>query len=824
MARLGINTGTAPNDGTGDTLFLAGDKTNKNFSELYTVLGDGTNLNTGFVTSINAGDNISISGSTDVTITGIAVTSDINADRLVVAGVSTLTNQVKIVSDDSSPGRIDYYCETNNAHYTRVQAAPHAEYTGNATVTLPTSDGTILLTDGDGSALTGIVTGIVAGSNVTVSNTDGTYTINSSGGGGGGSGVSIGYASTEGDTPRIVGTSVTQINLVGTGYTVVVSNNIATVRNLGMGMTTLSITSPGYATTTFAGSQVSYTAVASDANAKFHIEDRDGLQIGINYDSGVVGGGQNAAAGTYDVRIRAATFFGMSEPKDVRFVIAPFTLSMNTMFGDTESFVAMTDANDDAVYVSLSSYGVVAYDGANYVIDRTGDVFADYQKYGIYYDNTNNELYGYRVDSGGSIDSVRRWTSVTNATDGTDVGSGTALNNSSIVTASLKETSSLTNGKDYTTLTLDAGIGDFDGVYNRQSFKANLDTGTASSGNALFNADDGYWWFLKNGDNTRIIIYDTVGSTWAYVYVSGADFSSAADGTALGSPNATETQSINSSVYGGGAVQPESEYSEISYGAGTGIGAGAFQPFGNYTHFMGGSFAMKITTSGGLLNNFGTKASPDAGWSYGFTLEDPWLVTSSGQQMLTPESASDGWHIFGVSIFDIGATAYDYLTYGYSTGGPYTTSSGVNLTRQANSNNIANAGDTIQVRWDGNNYKLYINGVQKVSNTSPGSYLTTSTTTNPTIVFGDTSLVNGGNIINGYGQPMPWQFRIRDLWIANNGNISAADVVGVSTFRDRNIASWSEYSDVDVYITLDENGVTAVKGSPTVERKSITFS
>ena len=62
------------------------------------------------------------------------------------------------------------------------------------------------------------------------------------------------------------------------------------------------------------------------------------------------------------------------------------------------------------------------------------------------------------------------------------------------------------------------------------------------------------------------------------------------------------------------------------------------------------------------------------------------------------------------------------------------------------------------------------------------------------------------------------------MWIANNGNISATDVVGVSTFRDRNVASWSEYSDVDVYITMDGSGVTAVKGSPTVERKSITFS
>ena len=102
--------------------------------------------------------------------------------------------------------------------------------------------------------------------------------------------------------------------------------------------------------------------------------------------------------------------------------------------------------------------------------------------------------------------------------------------------------------------------------------------------------------------------------------------------------------------------------------------------------------------------------------------------------------------------------------------------------------------------------------------------MSSSSTTNPVLTFGDTSAQNGGTINNDYGEGNPWPFRIRDLWIANNGNISASDVAGVGTFTSRNIASWSEYSDVDVYITMDQSGVTAVKGSPTVERKSITFS
>jgi len=822
MARLGINTGTAPNDGTGDTLFQAGDKTNKNFSELYNFLGNGTNLASGFVTSITGAGNISVTGTSDVTLTGIAATSDINADRLVVTGVSTLTNQVKIVSDDSSPGRIDYYCETSNAHYTRVQAAPHSQYSGNATVTLPTSDGTILLTDGDGSALSGIVTTIVAGSNISINSGSGSVQISASSGAAV-TDLQIGYASTVGETARVVGTSVTQVNFVGTGYTVTVANNVATVRNLGMGMTTLNITSAGYGATIFAGNQISYTATASDANAKFHIEDNAGIQIGINYDSGIMGGGQNASAGTYDVKLRAATFFGMSESKNVRFVISPFTLTMNTMFGGTDSYVVMTDSDDNATFVNLSTYGVVAWDGSAYVIDRDASVYSDAQKHSLYYDNTNNELYGYRRESSGNM-TIRKWTSVSSAADGTNVGSGTQIVLESVCDQTLTEQSALRNGKDYSTLTLDAGIDDFDGVYNRQSFKANLDTGSASSGNALFNATDSYWWFLKNGDNSRMIIYDTVGSSWTYVYVNGANFSTAADGTAVGSPNATEGQTITDAVYGGAAVQPAAEYSEITYGAGTGIGNGAYQPFGNYSHFMGGAFAMKITTTGGLMNNFGTKASPNNGWSYGFTLEDPWIVTGASNQMLCPESGSDGWHAFGAAIFIISFSIYDYYSYGNSDYGPYSSGTGSNIGYQQSSANIANAGDTIQVRFDGTSYKMYINGVEKISTTTPTTYISSSATTNPVLTFGDTSSMNGGTIVNDYADPAPWPFRIRDLWIANNGNISASDCVGVSTFRDRNIASWSEYSDVDVYITLDDNGVTAVKGSPTVERKSITFS
>ena len=94
MARQGINTGTSPNSGTGDTLLSGGVKINENFTELYTLCGNGTTLAPGIVTSIIAGDNISVGSSTgQVTISaniGVASTQNISSDTLVVTGVSTL--------------------------------------------------------------------------------------------------------------------------------------------------------------------------------------------------------------------------------------------------------------------------------------------------------------------------------------------------------------------------------------------------------------------------------------------------------------------------------------------------------------------------------------------------------------------------------------------------------------------------------------------------------------------------------------------------------------------------------------------------------------
>jgi len=92
MSYQGINTGTTPNDGTGDSLLVGADKINDNFGELYNLIGDGTDLPVGIVTEITAGSNISIStsyGSVEVSIDEIT-NIDITATSLVVSGITTL--------------------------------------------------------------------------------------------------------------------------------------------------------------------------------------------------------------------------------------------------------------------------------------------------------------------------------------------------------------------------------------------------------------------------------------------------------------------------------------------------------------------------------------------------------------------------------------------------------------------------------------------------------------------------------------------------------------------------------------------------------------
>tara|TARA_B100000902_G_scaffold105665_1_gene107690 strand:- start:572 stop:1639 length:1068 start_codon:yes stop_codon:yes gene_type:complete len=107
MAKNIINRGSTANDGTGDNLRLGAEKINNNFSEIYTALGDGTNISgivkvaddSSTVTSISAnGETLRILGGTGITSTISGNDLTLAVDSTIITGPSTTTLTNKTIN------------------------------------------------------------------------------------------------------------------------------------------------------------------------------------------------------------------------------------------------------------------------------------------------------------------------------------------------------------------------------------------------------------------------------------------------------------------------------------------------------------------------------------------------------------------------------------------------------------------------------------------------------------------------------------------------------------------------------------------------------
>jgi hypothetical protein len=157
MAKLGINTGSSPNDGTGDSLLQGAIKINSNFNEIYNAIGNGTTI----TNSIGFARTAGIS-----TVSGYATTAGISTFA-VTAGVSSYSN----ISGLS----------TTSTYAITAGIATVALFAGNFSSVPDITVGVVTATsyNGSGANLTGIVTNILAGSNVSIARTGGNVTINS---------------------------------------------------------------------------------------------------------------------------------------------------------------------------------------------------------------------------------------------------------------------------------------------------------------------------------------------------------------------------------------------------------------------------------------------------------------------------------------------------------------------------------------------------------------------------------------------------------------------------------------------------------------------
>ncbi len=83
----------------------------------------------------------------------VFLTADTNATiagTLGIAGGSTngvaISQGAIAIKNGGAKSYIDLYCESSNAHYTRIEAAAHSAYSGNVTATLPVTTGTLAIT------------------------------------------------------------------------------------------------------------------------------------------------------------------------------------------------------------------------------------------------------------------------------------------------------------------------------------------------------------------------------------------------------------------------------------------------------------------------------------------------------------------------------------------------------------------------------------------------------------------------------------------------------------------------------------------------------
>jgi hypothetical protein len=175
MAKLGISTGTTPNDGLGDNLLGGAIKINSNFSEIYTRFGDGNNL---------------------TAIGGTWVTTAAGIHTLKNVGIGTTNPRFKLeVGAVGSSGTTLFV--NGDARVTGIVTIGPASITLNGItniinvgtgITINGSTGVIQATSVvvGGTTLTGAaVTSITAGSGISVNQSTGNVTITATGGGGG---------------------------------------------------------------------------------------------------------------------------------------------------------------------------------------------------------------------------------------------------------------------------------------------------------------------------------------------------------------------------------------------------------------------------------------------------------------------------------------------------------------------------------------------------------------------------------------------------------------------------------------------------------------
>ena len=179
MAKNVINRGSTPNDGTGDNLRLGAEKINSNFTEIYTAIGDGTNIDGTIKIADDSSTVVTLSanGETLRILGGTGITSTISSNDLTLAvdpsavvtatGTTTLTNKT-INGPDNTLTNIGN-SSLSNSSITVSDGSNTSPVSLGGTLTFAGTANEIEVGESAGTITYGLPNNVTIGNNLTVS-------------------------------------------------------------------------------------------------------------------------------------------------------------------------------------------------------------------------------------------------------------------------------------------------------------------------------------------------------------------------------------------------------------------------------------------------------------------------------------------------------------------------------------------------------------------------------------------------------------------------------------------------------------------------------
>ena len=187
MAKNVINRGSVANDGTGDNLRTGALKVNQNFDEIYTAIGDGTNINgtikiaddTSTVVTLSAnGETLKVLGGTGITSTVSGNNLTLAVDNTIITGSSSTTLTNKTINGPDNTITNIANTSLANSSITVSDGSNTSPVNLGGTLTFAGTANEVNVVENAGTVTIGMPDNVVITGNLTVNGT--TTTVNSS--------------------------------------------------------------------------------------------------------------------------------------------------------------------------------------------------------------------------------------------------------------------------------------------------------------------------------------------------------------------------------------------------------------------------------------------------------------------------------------------------------------------------------------------------------------------------------------------------------------------------------------------------------------------